>query len=124
MLPVQVGWSRGAGAGLGSGLLSLLTGGVETGDTAHPITSSTSTTSTPPVDTRRAKAAMDQLSLLDTLNLSYAGNMDISHAVTQVIFINTKNWPRYLWTSPDHVAICNIMCQPFFQNDTFMQIIS
>ena len=87
MLPVQVGWSRGAGAGLGSGLLSLLTGGVETRDTAH----SSSSTSTPPVDTRRAKAAMDQLSLLDTLNLSYAGNMDISHAVTQVIFINTKN---------------------------------
>ena len=106
MLPVQVGWSRGAGAGLGSGLLSLLTGGVETRDTAHSSSSSTSTTtsSTPPVDTRRAKAAMDQLSLLDTLNLSYAGNMDISHAVTQVIFIDTKNRPHYLWTAPDHVS--------------------
>ena len=100
MLPVQVGWSRGAGAGLGSGLLSLLTGGVENRDTAH----SSSSTSTPPVDTRRAKAAMDQLSLLDTLNLSYAGNMDISHAVTQVIFINSKNRPHYLWTAPDHVS--------------------
>ena len=98
MLPVQAGWSRGAGAGLGSGLLSLLTGGVETRDTAHSSSSSptsSTSTSTPPVDTRRAKAAMDQLSLLDTLNLSYAGNMDISHAVTQVIIIiNTKNMPR------------------------------
>ena len=95
MLPVQAGWSRGAGAGLGSGLLSLLTGGVETRDTAHSSSTSSTSTSTPPVDTRRAKAAMDQLSLLDTLNLSYAGNMDISHAVTQVIIIiNTKNMPR------------------------------
>ena len=52
--------------------------------TSSTSTSTSSTSSTPPVDTRQAKAAMDQLSLLDTLNLSYAGNMDISHAVTKV----------------------------------------
>ena len=73
MLPVQVGWSRGAGAGLGSGLLSLLTGGVETRDTAH---SSTSTSTTP---AKYSYSQLDLGSLIMTLmkkNVFFVSSID------------------------------------------------